>query len=174
MAARHGHRLGPRDPRSRLCGRPAPRSHPVTLLVTETTGALSPTFDRALRALGKHAHARRPPMTPPAHPVSRYGLSRSSHRTFLAHHRAAISAAVVLSQSTVSQSVSYFTVPPRAHPSTGSQSGSATAPPLPRRSRGRDYHISRRTRHELQAHHRHVALLNRPRAGPALVCEVLV
>ena len=26
----------------------------------------------------------------------------------------------------VSQSVSYFTVPPRAHPSTGSQSGSAT------------------------------------------------
>ena len=34
-----------------------------------------------------------------------------------------------------------------------------------RRSRGRDYHISRRTRHELQAHHGHVALLNRPRAG---------
>ena len=34
--------------------------------------------------------------------------------------------------------------------------------------------ISRRTRHELQAHHGHVALLNRPRAGPALVCEVLV
>ena len=28
--------------------------------------------------------------------------------------------------SSVSQSVSYFTVPPRAHPSTGSQSGSAT------------------------------------------------
>ena len=26
----------------------------------------------------------------------------------------------------LSQSVSYFTVPPRAHPSTGSQSGSAT------------------------------------------------
>ena len=26
----------------------------------------------------------------------------------------------------VSQTVSYFTVPPRAHPSTGSQSGSAT------------------------------------------------
>ena len=28
--------------------------------------------------------------------------------------------------ASVSQSVSYFTVPPRAHPSTGSQSGSAT------------------------------------------------
>ena len=31
----------------------------------------------------------------------------------------------------VSQSVSYFTVPPRAHPSTGSQSGSATEHCLP-------------------------------------------
>ena len=40
-------------------------------------------------------------------------------------------------------------------------------------SRTRDYHISRCTRHELQAHHGHVALLNRPRAGSALVCEVL-
>ena len=43
-----------------------------------------------------------------------------------------------------------------------------------RRYHGRDYHISRCTRHELQAHHGHVALLNRPRAGPALVCEMLV
>jgi len=38
-------------------------SHPVTLSAglmlvrTETTGALSPTFDRALRELGKHARA---------------------------------------------------------------------------------------------------------------------
>ena len=31
-----------------------------------------------------------------------------------------------LFQGVLSQSVSYFTVPPRAHPSTGSQSGSAT------------------------------------------------
>ena len=31
-----------------------------------------------------------------------------------------------LIRDSVSQSVSYFTVPPRAHPSTGSQSGSAT------------------------------------------------
>ena len=53
------------------------RGHPVTLLVTETTGALSPTFDRALRALGKHARA------PPTHDSTRYGLSRSSPRTFL-------------------------------------------------------------------------------------------
>ena len=60
------------------------RGHPVTLLVTETTGALSPTFDRALRALGKHARA------PTTHDSTRYGLSRSSPRTLLAHHRAAI------------------------------------------------------------------------------------
>ena len=38
-----------------------------------------------------------------------------------------------------------------------------------RRSRGRNYHTPRRSRHELQAHHGHVALLNRPRAVPAMV-----
>ena len=70
------------------------RGHPVTLLVTETTGALSPTFDRALRALGKHARA------PTTHDSTRYGISRSSPHTFLAHHRAAISAAVVLADAT--------------------------------------------------------------------------
>ena len=59
-----------------------------------TTGALFPTFDRALRALGKHARA------PTTHDSTRYGLSRSSPRTFLAHHRAAISAAVVLADAT--------------------------------------------------------------------------
>ena len=46
---------------------------------------------------------------------------------------------VRLSRYTASQSVSYFTVPPRAHPSTSSQSGSA-APGLTQvpstRSRG--------------------------------------
>jgi hypothetical protein len=72
------------------------RGHPVTLLVTctETTGALSPTFDRALRALCKLARA------PTTHDSTRYGLSRSSPHTFLAHHRAAISAAVVLADAT--------------------------------------------------------------------------
>ena len=65
-----------------------------TTPLTETTGALSPTFDRALRALGKHARA------PTTHDSIRYGLSRSSPRTFLAHHRAAISAAVVLADAT--------------------------------------------------------------------------
>ena len=54
----------------------------------------SPTFDRALRALGKHARA------PTTHDSTRYGISRSSPHTFLAHHRAAISAAVVLADAT--------------------------------------------------------------------------
>ena len=140
------------------------RGHPVTLLVTETTGALSPTFDRALRALGKHARA------PTTHDSTRYGLSRSSPRTFLpcSPSRGYLGGrrSQSDSQSVISRSRPALTPPPARSP----------APPLPslRRSRGRDYHISRRTRHELQAHHRHVALLNRPRAGPALVCEVLV
>ena len=67
------------------------------LVVTETTGALSPTFDRALRALGKHARA---PTTHDSNRYTLYGLSRSSPRAFLAHHRAAISAAVVLADAT--------------------------------------------------------------------------
>jgi hypothetical protein len=68
-----------------------------TLLVTETTGALFPTIDRALRELGRHARA------PTTHDSTRYGLSRSSPRTFLAHHRAAISAAIVLADASRQQ-----------------------------------------------------------------------
>ena len=68
-----------------------------TLLDTETTGALFPTIDRALRELGRHARA------PTTHDSTRYGLSRSSPRTFLAHHRAAISAAIVLADASRQQ-----------------------------------------------------------------------
>ena len=50
----------------------------------------------------------------------------------------------------------------------------SSRPPGTRSSSLTLYHIPRRTRHELQAHHGHVTILNRPRAGPALVCEVLV
>ena len=101
------------------------RGHPVTLLVTETTGALSPTFDSALRALGKHARA---PTT---------------------HDSTAVGPLAVL--------------PPHL-PCTPSRGYLGS-----RRSRGRNYHTPRRSRHELQAHHGHVALLNRPRAVPAMV-----
>ena len=43
-----------------------------------------------------------------------------NHPKFQTHQPTAVG------RGPVSQSVSYFTVPPRAHPSTGSQSGSAT------------------------------------------------
>jgi hypothetical protein len=99
LAARHGHRLGPRDtrPRLRVRRRPAPRS-PGDPTGYRDHGRALPhlcLIDRALRALGKHARA------PTTHDSTRYGLSRSSPRTFLAHvHRVAISAAVVLADAT--------------------------------------------------------------------------
>ena len=68
--------------------------HNVLQSDAQSIGALSLTFDRALRALGKHARA------PTTHDSTRCGVSRSSPRTFLAHHRAAISAAVVLADAT--------------------------------------------------------------------------
>ena len=69
LAARHGHRLGPRDPRSRLHGRPAPRS-PGGPTGHRDHGRAPPpsTYLRASTAPCERlvsAHARRPPMTPP-------------------------------------------------------------------------------------------------------------
>ena len=65
------------------------RGNPVTLLVSETTGALSPTFLRLLLALAKQARA------PTTHDSTRYGAARTSPRSFLTHHLTAISAAIV-------------------------------------------------------------------------------
>ena len=48
------------------------RGNPVTLLVTESSGAISPTFDFCLRALDREAHA------PGATDFTRYGASRAS------------------------------------------------------------------------------------------------
>ena len=132
MAARHGHRLGPRDPRSRLRGRPAaaPRSPsdqlPVTLYWSPRPRARSSPPSTAPCERLVSTHARRSPMTPP-------GMA----------------------------TVWPLAVLPPVHPDLPCYGGYLSG----RRSRGRDYHISRRTRHELQAHHGHVALLNRPRAG---------
>ena len=70
------------------------RGNPVTLLVTETTGALSSTFVRALKALGKQARA------PTTHDSTRYGTSRASPKAFVTHHMAAISAAIVYADAT--------------------------------------------------------------------------
>ena len=54
--------------------------HNVLQSDAQSIGALSLTFDRALRALGKHARA------PTTHDSTRYGLSRSSPQTFLVAH----------------------------------------------------------------------------------------
>ena len=70
------------------------RGNPVTLLVSETTGALSGTFVRALRALGKQARA------PTTHDSTRYGTARTSPKSFYVHHAAAISAAIAYADAT--------------------------------------------------------------------------
>ena len=62
------------------------RGNLVTLFVMETTGALSPTFYGALRALGKQSRA------PTTHDSTLYGVSRASPRGFTPHHLARISA----------------------------------------------------------------------------------
>ena len=70
------------------------RGNPVTLLVTETTGAFSPTLNAALHALGKQARA------PTTHDSTVYGTSRASPRGFYAHHSASASAAIALADAT--------------------------------------------------------------------------
>ena len=64
------------------------RGNPVTLLVSETTGALSRSFVDALRVLGKQSRA------PTTHDSTRYGKARSSTKSFLPHHLTRISAAI--------------------------------------------------------------------------------
>jgi hypothetical protein len=61
---------------------------PVTLLASESSGAISTAFDLALRILDRQSRARG------AIDATRYGTSRASHRRFYAHHLAAISAAI--------------------------------------------------------------------------------
>ena len=64
------------------------RGHRVTLLVAESTGALSPTFARALRVLASQATA------PTTHDSTVYGTSRASPSSFYDHHLTALSAAI--------------------------------------------------------------------------------
>ena len=65
------------------------KQHPVTLLVVETTGAISPSFAALLRTVGRSARAKG------AADHTHYGTARASPATFYAHHSAAISAAAV-------------------------------------------------------------------------------
>ena len=70
------------------------RGTPCTLLVTETTGALSPNTVRMLLELAKQAKA------PTTHDSTIYGTSKTSPSTYLAHHLAAISSAIVFADAT--------------------------------------------------------------------------
>ena len=65
------------------------RSHLVTLLVTECTGAVSQTVSKSLRALGRSSRAKG------AVDHTRYGSSRASPTDFYTHHLAALSSAIV-------------------------------------------------------------------------------
>ena len=65
------------------------KKHPVTLLVAESTGALSKRFVRWLKAL--HSAARRPG----SRDTTVYGQSRASTTSFFSHHVAAISSSNV-------------------------------------------------------------------------------
>ena len=69
------------------------RGHAVTLLVTETTGAVSPDFAAILRALA--ATARRAD----THDSTEYGSARASPTAFYPHHLANISAAITRSDA---------------------------------------------------------------------------
>ena len=65
------------------------KGHNVTLLVTENSGALSPSFCTLLRLYGKVA------ALPYACDATVYGSSRGSPSSFYAHHLASISASIV-------------------------------------------------------------------------------
>ena len=64
------------------------KGHGVLLLVTESTGALSPTLVWLLRQLARSA------TLPEGCDTTVYGSSRGSPRAFFPHHAAAISAAI--------------------------------------------------------------------------------
>ena len=65
------------------------KGHRVHLLVSESTGALSPDVIRLLRELAKTAQGTS------GHDSTVYGLSRASPKSFFPHHLAAISSAIV-------------------------------------------------------------------------------
>ena len=69
------------------------RGHHVTLLACESTGAISPTFYEALRALDKDSRLAT------THDSTVYGVGRASPRGFLAHHLAAHSSGIVMANA---------------------------------------------------------------------------
>ena len=71
MRRRHRRGMGARDGGRHDYADAQRRGHPVTLLVSETTGALSPTFVRLLSSLARQASA------PTTHDSTCYGTARS-------------------------------------------------------------------------------------------------
>ena len=65
-----------------------------SLLVSETTGALSGDTVRMLLTLAKQAKA------PTTHDSTCYGTARTSPRSYFPHHTAAISAAIAFADAT--------------------------------------------------------------------------
>ena len=86
--------------------------------------------DAALEAAANRVERRAQPTKPRKRNACDYTRNTASARDAARRTRGArrgpYARASQISHVPVSQSVSYFTVPPRAHPSTGSQSGSAT------------------------------------------------
>ena len=64
------------------------KGHTVHLLVTESTGALTPDVVAFVRQLGKYAKANKSDSTA-------YGLMKGSHSSFFAHHLCCISESIV-------------------------------------------------------------------------------
>ena len=71
------------------------RKHPTTLLVAESTGAMSATSFKCIDTHAKESRA------PAALDTTCYGQSRASHKSYLPHHVAAISAAIVFADTEV-------------------------------------------------------------------------
>ena len=71
------------------------KGHGVSLLATESTGAIDLAFILLLRSLGKQSTA------PGSQDHTVYGTARSSPHTFFAHHTSAISAAVVTADAEI-------------------------------------------------------------------------
>ena len=71
------------------------RGHPTTLLLAESTGGMNKALYSLIDAHGKESRA------PASHDSTCYGESRASHKSFVPHHTAAISAAIVFADAEV-------------------------------------------------------------------------
>jgi hypothetical protein len=148
------------------------RGHPVALLVTETTGALS----SILTARCEHSestHARRPPMIPPGL-ASRGPPPKPAAAAAAVQHNARTHSGPPSTRATVAMDGGVADSPTQPVLPSASLHTIARLPGLPVSrqpfSRTQLPYSSLCSRHELQAHHGHVALvLNRPRAAPAMV-----